>query len=810
MICINCSYEVPYATMLEVGITKVSCPVCGTSNEEPEQDTPSDPLEKGTPYRPDYGIVPSIRDILENPKTAMVPKPRAQQVAVANMVQTALHSGESCIVEAGTGTGKTLAYLAPALSMGKRVIVATATKALQDQVMQEDGPWILEELQRYGIVRSIAVLKGKKNFACVQNFEYYKRKGAFAANNSEEEAEIRRMEEWLKAAADGEHNADLNAYPDPPPWIDMVRVEECAKKNCRKCNMCGYFRNYKEVQAADVVVTNHTMVALEYMIPAQMGNAGPDGMGDFLFGDRHAVIFDEAHQLESAFENVWKDEIDLKLIDKTLKSLSKLFIAGPALQKDVPAVFETTVPGWTTVPGEPAPSLDASTPIGCSYDGTETAGAFDEKAASVLIESITQLGKYFRYNNTDTCTIDGAPDETCTRLLGTAYAAAQWVYRGFHPYYVTLDSALKRAQTEPMSPSAYDELMQEYHTVRPLERRFVRWLDLFKSWLFPREDHVYYVRRALSEKYGDNYTLTRQPINMAKTLKGFWDKHPSVIFSSATMSTQSGGRPSFHLFQSRLGTDVADKNCIAVKSPFDFKSKCVTYFTRDRALCPPKWNVTDAARNKYYDNLAKEIGYWANLTRGNALVLFASARDLESVYERITADPRLSDYPIHAQMNERVPANVALSRYLEDARRLVREVPRRGPILLGLQSFWEGVSIKGPLLLNVMLTRMPFPVPSDPLFQKRQAKLKEHAFNILSLYPVSISARQGTGRLLRTVKDAGIVVVLDQRIASSRWGTEVMHELDVATNRFFDKPTMEKSWGFIDKYINNMLSKTRM
>jgi len=404
--------------------------------------------------------------------------------------------------------------------------------------------------------------------------------------------------------------------------------------------------------------------------------------------------------------------------------------------------------------------------------------------------------------------VDDAP--IVHRSVCIVYASLCWIKQGIQPYYSDINARVTDAKkTGHGKGDDYDNLLQELYAIAPLIRQLNAWIDLAKSWLFMRDDNVYYVKKDSHDTFGDSYTMTRQPVDLAKILSKYWERGESFIFTSATMSNKAGRDTSFDLFQSRLGTHISKEDTVAVKSPFKFSKRCATYVTKDRALRPPKYNASERARSEYYDTLAHEIGYWTAMTRGNTLVLFASAKDLGETYQRLSADSRLSKYPLHAQINGDVPAPIALARYREDALRLAKAPLRTGPILLGLQSFWEGVSIKGPHLLNVILTRMPFPVPTAPLFQKRKELLGDLSFVVQSLYPVSISARQGSGRLLRTVTDMGIVVMLDERVGTSRWGSQIINGMDVATSRTSDKRQMEKVWSTIDRITQKQLEKKR-
>lgn len=827
MICTECGYEIPYEHMKETGISKVHCRACGTSNETSDDFQCSDcngsiDREVVKQYNgknvpcPDcksknsfnlhpsaqFNVVPSVYDLLENPETAMVPSIREEQVTVANNIQDALWTEESCIAEAGTGTGKTLAYLVPALSMGKRVIVSTATKALQDQIMKEDGPWVLDKLRDMGIQRNIAIKKGKGNFACVHDFLNIKDEllDKYRSKNDEyRQKEVHRFQSWLDEAEEGEHDADLNEYSDPPDWVNRVRVDECAKSKCSKCQICGYYRNRGKVEMADVVVANHDLVAIEYMVPAQLGEAGKN-LKDFIFGDRQALIFDEAHQLQERFENVWTEEIKTTSVHNTLNRMDSLIPDGPQPQSVDERVYTVNFRSGEDEEGERT-AEEFSINVGAVHEGMEEVGSFDPETAKNLKKRLYSLGSDLAFNpgkSEDTVVLDAETSQKHRKTLGKIYASMCHLMKGIRKYFIYLES-----EAEDPSRRSHEEVIEELRKIKPVYRSIDKWITLMESWLDMRSDYVYYVKKFQLNSGQTAYSMIRQPVNMANVLQDFWKQNPSCIFSSATMSNQVQGKPSFNLFQSRLGTQVPEDNCISIKSPFNFKKRCATYVTRDKSLRPPKYNDSKPKKERYYNRLASEIEHWVNLTRGNALVLFASANDLQEVYQRVSLT-----YPVHAQMRGKVPPNVAKSRYIKDAKKMCKRTPREGPVLFGLKSFWEGVSFKGPYLLNVIVTRIPFPNPSNPLIEERQKRLGKHSFPVLYQYPASIAARQGTGRLLRTMKDAGIVALLDERISSKRWGASILRELDVATNKFFKKDSMEKAWNHVDNYINKMLEKT--
>lgn len=741
MICKECGFEITFEMLAAHNFQALDCSVCGSSS---------------------HSACISVHDLLENPVTAMVKKQRSQQVQVGTAIQSALHHGHSCIAEAGTGTGKTLAYLVPALALGKRVIISTANKALQDQIMFEDGPWVQKELEAMGTHSSLALAKGKSNFACLRNFEKIK---DIPRETRQDRDDLLYFQKWLLEAEEGKHNADLDSYPNMPGWVNRARVTECGKEACSLKTRCGYFRNLRHVKEANVVVTNHSLVAAEYRITTAMGKTDSDG---FLFGERDAVIFDEAHQLESRFENAWTDVISNKKLKNIFENLNNL--VSP-YNEDI------------------------------SYDPKQ-----GNRATALMLRIKSKMR--FRPDGIAIFGVDALEtNETTLALLGKVVADI----RG--GYLVNLNHMAQRMLADGTGDSTplTDAEMEDLWELRRIDRNITDTLDLIHSWQTPSDDYVYYVEKSDDV---DDVVLTRKPVNIAKMLEPYWSRLRSAVFTSATMSTVEQGKPSFRIFQEKLGLKIPAKQCLSVRSPFAYKQRCATYITRDAKLRMPRYeDRNEETLTTYYDNLAREIGYWITLTRGNTLVLFASRADLEACHTRLQDDTRFTRLPLFAQ-GELTP-NDAMRQYMEASRALLKRsrennVPREGPVLLGLQSFWEGVSFNGPHLLNVIIPRVPFSPPSDPVFAKKTQLLGHAAFEQLSIYPAAIAMRQGTGRLLRTVQDAGIVVLLDTKLALSRWAPLITRELEVGANTFYTKDQMEAAWKIFDAHINRLLSNTRL
>ncbi len=745
MICKECCNELPLDFLRKEGIRmdEALCPICSK--------------------RESYCL--SVRDLLQNPETRVTPTTRTAQLDISTLIQRALLLERDCIAEAGTGTGKTLAYLLPALALGKRVIVATATKALQDQILLEDGPTAIEGLKRLGFDKNIAVYKGKGNYACRVNYDLAVGKSRITPQ------EQRAFEDWATQTRHTHFN-DLNYYPGTPTWLDGVRLEDCSGKDCKYETQCGYVASRAFARAADVVVTNHSLIALEFLISPAGNEASVDDPNVVLFGRRQAIIFDEAHQLEESFERALRKELAVKDVQRLGKQVEK----SPYTRMTTTSTREDS---YLYLP----PTL------------------FLEILSDLESACKAVLG---RWAKTKSFEKDVVAQHTLvlSRLVKNVGRLRLEIAQHLHG--VKEDIQREARNSASGGGGGYrvpPELLLE-------ERELRRWLRKVEVWqavvdaIPSTKEHVTYVDGSEDA----NPMFVMQPVDMAKLLQPLWATTPSVVFSSATMSTRTAAGSSFDLFQSRLGLDVISELRQSVPSPFDYSKRCITYVTRDRSLRPPKASAGAQDKVDYYDNLAVEVGYWSALTRGHSLVLFASTVDMNEVYARLTADVRVARYPILTQRD--ASPNQLLETYLEYSRRTVFEKPRRGPILLGLKSFWEGVSLKGPHLVNVIITRVPFPNPTSPLFQKREELLGTSSFQIQSLYPATIAMRQGSGRLLRTTKDAGIVVLLDERLSSSRWGKEVVDSLESTQNIAVTKAVAKQGWESLDAYLETMLDKS--
>lgn len=670
----------------------------------------------------------------------------------------------SVIAEGGTGVGKTLAYLVPALAMGSRIIVSTANKALQSQIMEEDGPWILEALKKEGIVRSMELLKGKSNYVCLL------RAGEVRRRSPKEGAQVSVWEEDIQSQ-------DIDAMPSTPRWIDDVRVDACAGMHCEKKESCLYYMRKEWSKEAHVVVTNHATLMMEHHLQLKTGGS----MQNALCGARTALIIDEAHALP---------DVALGTTDNTLNISTLQYMKR--LAKGV------------------------SGRSGNAAFGTSVAGIIDTTIRLLT----TMYTHYMPPKGTLLLTMDPTDPENVPNLYALCESVAQGLEAVNEAAQIQLTQASKlvaASRSGALSQDA-DACMEVYSLATKLSRLTERahnmffnqsnYGDLYCLWLdrgAPGSPHA--------------FDLCSSPVSASVVLRKFWDSCP-VILTSATISSKVKGVASLSKFCQDVGyaTDKGHREVI-VQSPFDYANKCVVYATGIPQLKKPSVGAKRAdAKERWEKLMAAEILRWAELTDGYAMVLCASRQDMETLSSRFKSSAKGSQYFTLVQGD--VPKELLAPTYERLATDAIKRGHAKGPVVFGLKSIWEGISVKGPALRNVIIPRIPFHNHTNPVFMKQSKRLfsfyqklnwpdmyiRDIVFNRLQLYDTGVQLRQATGRLIRTVNDTGIVCILDPRLTTSDRLKPVIAELPVVHlgKNTTDNPTHAAQW-----YANHILPTIR-
>jgi ATP-dependent DNA helicase DinG len=587
-------------------------------------------------------------------------EPRAGQAALAQAVADALAGEEHLLAEAGTGTGKSLAYLIPALVSGKRVVVSTATKALQEQLLTKDVPAATAALGRK--VR-VAVLKGRQNYLCRKSLSGVDQLGGLL-RTSEDAADYERLGEWIETTDTGDR-AELSFEPSPSLWAELsVGADRCAGRRCPFIGSCYAEAARGRAAEAELVIANHALYFADLALRQRTDGAG-------VLPDHDAVVFDEAHRLEEAAAAWFGGRITLGRLRQLARDVERH------------CREEETRP-----PARALADLDRA--------GTQLVAAFDPGSGRRRLTPA---------------------DEDDLQAYGTALARA-------------LDRLA-------------DELAGAGEESDALSRRALAVVADVEACLEVDDpDRV---------SWAEAGALAWAPVDVSGTLrKELWGAGPTSILVSATLE------PRF--LRRRLGLDDARE--LIFPSPFDYREQALLYV-------PARFPEPRAP--DYYPRLADEVVALCNLSRGRALVLTCSYRALGELVDR--ARSRLQ-FPVLVQGE--APRERLLERFREDV----------DSVLFATATFWQGVDVAGESLSLLVVDKLPFAAPGEPLVEARCERIAREGgdwFADYALPSAVLQLRQGFGRLIRGHGDEGVVAILDPRLRTRSYGRRFLEALPPAS-----------------------------
>jgi ATP-dependent DNA helicase DinG len=602
-------------------------------------------------------------------------RPRAQQIEMAQAILDALRTGASLVLEAGTGTGKTFAYLVPALLAGGKVIVSTGTKTLQDQLYDRDLPAVREALAAGA---TTALLKGRANYVCLYRLE--RARSDARLESREDAARLRLIQQFAAGSLTGDR-AELAQVPeDAPVWQHATSTREnCLGQECPDYKDCFVMRARKNALAADVVVVNHHLFFADVALR-------DEGVSELL-PSCNTVIFDEAHQLPETARLFFGETVSTaQLVELGRDARLELRAAGGA-----------------------SPELDR-------------VAAKLEKAARDLRLCFSKEGR-----------------------LGWKQALQQ---RQFSESLATVSSALE-AQRKALAQQAERSEGLAACARRAGEAAALLARVMEKSGGEGAKNEVRWV-----EVFGQSLQLHVTPLVPAELFRKQMADHPRAwIFASATLAVGED----FSHFRRELG--IEDAVARAWASPFDFARQALLYTPRGLPADPNDPGYTDAVVAAALPVL--------EASRGRAFLLFTSHRALRRAHE-LLKDRAGFDYPLLVQ------GTGSRSELLVRFRRLGNAV------LLGAASFWEGVDVRGEALSVVLIDKLPFAPPDDPVLAARIEALREEGGNPFMEYQLPqavLQLKQGAGRLIRDESDRGVLVLCDPRLYSKSYGRTVRESL---------------------------------
>ncbi|MDH2910776.1 MAG: hypothetical protein HKL92_04110 [Candidatus Eremiobacteraeota bacterium] len=595
-------------------------------------------------------------------------EPRPGQLEMARAVEAGFNSGSHVLVEAGTGVGKSFAYLVPALRSGKRVVISTSTIALQQQLFRKDIPMVARAL---GLEPRVVLLKGRSNYLCREKWE--RARGDLALF---ERPEISKLRRWANETVTGDRS-DVPFRLDALLWERFdADGDDCIGEACTHFDDCFYYRRRRDAEAADIIVVNHAI----FFIDAISGGLLP--AYDY-------AILDEAHTCEDIAMNVLTASLSRRSIDRTFRRLRRYF----------------------TLPTSLTAQID---------------------------ERYRELGETLAGSGNELLRLEERPEvaSDLDRLRDALYHLENWI----------ADNGAS-ALTRPPRGDLERE-MRIAGAVKSLAAQ----AEVVDRLLAVDEDSI---RWAQSSAHGSELHCT--PFDAAPILRDLLFARTPCLLTSATLAL--GG--DFSYVRARLGIDSADE--LVAASPFDYREQA-RLFVAPADLEPDDPDFVVRA----YALLEEALTY----SRGRAFVLCTSFRRAAEFGERLCAS---GQHPVEVQRARGGLDRDGLLRWFTDT---------PGAVLVGTRTFWEGIDMPGERLSCVVIDRIPFAQPDHPVLEARVQALRERgedAFARLQIPAATMLLKQGFGRLIRSRRDRGAVLLLDGRLQGKGYGKRMIAALPPAT-----------------------------
>lgn len=592
--------------------------------------------------------------------------PRPQQQQMSEAVLAALQSRAVLVTEAGTGVGKTFAYLVPVLLEQGKAIISTGTRHLQDQLFHRDLPVVMRSL---AVGADIALLKGRANYLCLQRLE----EALKLSQQKHDGVHLQTVKAWAEITRTGDI-VELNDIPeDSPVWPKVTSTaDNCLGMECPKFNRCHVVKARRRAQEADIVVVNHHLFFADMVLKE-------DGFGEVL-PSAEVFILDEAHQLPDVATHFFGQAVS----SRQLQELSTDTVAAQLREAaDMPSLRE-------------------------------------------LVDALMAATRRFRLSLGERDEQRRAWDAVYADMLQAPFAQLLGAVEILH---TALEIASERGEALLNCFKRTELIMARLREFNSQKQDAIRWLETFRT----------------------SFILHVTPLDIAQVFRRYMSMYDAAwVFTSATLSVN--GR--FDHFVQRMGLEDAETQ--QLDSPYDYANHALLYLPQ--AMPEPQ----DLGFTEAVVDVAVPV---LQASRGRAFMLFTSHRALQTaatlLAERI-------QFPLFVQ--GQAPRSQLLDQFRFSG----------NGVLLGTSSFWEGVDIKGAALSCVIIDKLPFAAPDDPVLQARLNRLKAQGGNPFFEYQIPqavITLKQGIGRLIRDANDRGVLVICDPRLITKPYGSVFLHSL---------------------------------
>ena len=615
---------------------------------------------------------------------------RPGQLEMAKAVERALEERHHLIVEAGTGTGKTLAYLLPALRTGKRVIISTGTKALQDQLFFRDIPF-LESL--LGDLH-VCYMKGRANYLCRYKLDALRRQPILTG--LEEIDQYRQIAEWEQTTETGDRS-EIDGLPESSAlWQKLdARTEACLGSTCPDYGRCFITEMRRKALESDIIIVNHHLFFADMAVKREAAGAPDAG----ILPEAGAVVFDEAHELEDVASSYFGLSVSNIRFEELARDTDTLLRGKQGADK-LPAITQQLRDRARLFFAGLPMSGDGRQPFTGREEFLETSGDLYMSVRATLQRMEAEMG--------DMKGVDEAP--------------------GLKKRVARL-----RSELEFLLESSANNM------VFWMERRMFSAGDKTSG------------RGGGFRSQSRSTFLQATPIDVSELLSELvFEQIPTVVLTSATLTVQGG----FEHMRKRLG--LAEARELVVPSHFQYEKQALLYL-------PPE--MPDPRDQDFPEAAARCIQRVLEITKGRAFCLFTSYAQMRDLYERLLP---VLDFPL--LLHGTAPRKALLEQF--------RSTPNA--VLFGTSSFWQGVDVQGESLSCVIIDRLPFAVPSDPVVAARMKAIEENGGKPFFDYQVPsavLTLKQGFGRLIRSLEDRGVLVLLDPRITRQRYGKTFLASL---------------------------------